>query len=232
MFRDSIELSLHRCFCSCLTVVMLNDNPFQENQGNQTGQSMPNTCHRSTRPAPSGNRFEPLNPGSKDFSNCIVSQVLTTEVNIPELRAADNDCVAALSAQQEGSGHFDAYRSIASAVGACARRSQIFSTSYHIVGFVRTIEEVIGLPQLDLNEADGVPMRSAFDLNRTKWNSAASAFRRLQVTSFSLPKLLVRAANSPNCPTMQRAEPKRQGRGLHRRSLALSQRPIPSFGRA
>jgi len=110
-------------------------------------------------------------------------------VNTPELQVADNDyavgLVAAAVAQspyardtlifvieddaQDGADHVDAHRSIAFIVGPYVKHGDVDSTRYNTVDFVRTIEDILGIPHLNLNDAHAKPMADAFDLRQSKW---------------------------------------------------------------
>jgi DNA-binding beta-propeller fold protein YncE len=111
-------------------------------------------------------------------------------VNTPELQQADNDYAVGLLVQkiansvyknntlifvieddsQDGGDHVDSHRSIAFIAGPYVKQGAVISTPYNTVDMVRTIEEVLGLQPLNLNDALAVPMADVFDLSQTTWN--------------------------------------------------------------
>ena len=96
-------------------------------------------------------------------------------VNTPELMVADNDYAVGLLIQkiahskyanntlifvveddaQDGGDHVDSHRSIAFVAGAYVKQGALVSTPYNTIDFVRTMEEVLGLPPMNLNDALG-----------------------------------------------------------------------------
>ena len=114
-------------------------------------------------------------------------------VNTPELQVADNDYAVGLVAQavanspyasdtlifvieddaQDGADHVDAHRSTAFIIGPYVKHDFVDSKRYNTVNFVRTIEDVLGIPHLNLNDAHAEPMASAFDLRKKDWKFAA-----------------------------------------------------------
>lgn len=114
-------------------------------------------------------------------------------VNTPELQVADNDYSVGLVAQavanspyasntlifvieddaQDGADHVDAHRSTAFIVGPYVKHDFVDSKRYNTVNFVRTIEDVLGIPQLNLNDANAEPMSTVFDLHKKDWKFTA-----------------------------------------------------------
>jgi YVTN family beta-propeller protein len=114
-------------------------------------------------------------------------------VNTPELQVADNDYAVGLVAQavanspykdstlifvieddaQDGADHVDAHRSIAFIIGPYVKHDVVDSKRYNTVNFVRTIEDVLGIPPLNLNDAHAEPMSTAFDLHQKEWKFKA-----------------------------------------------------------
>jgi hypothetical protein len=64
---------------------------------------------------------------------------------------------------QNGADHVDAHRGIALIAGPYVRRRAVVSTPYTTVSLLRTMEEVLGLPPLGLNDGLADPMADAFD---------------------------------------------------------------------
>ena len=104
-------------------------------------------------------------------------------VNTPELQVADNDYAVGLLVQkiansryanntlifvieddaQDGGDHVDSHRSIAFVAGAYVKQGALVSTQYNTIDFLRTIEEVLGLPPMNLNDALARPMADIFN---------------------------------------------------------------------
>ena len=103
-------------------------------------------------------------------------------VNTPEMQQADNDYAVGLLVEkiskskyanntlifvieddaQDGPDHVDSHRSIAFVAGAYVKQGALVSSSYNTVNFLRTIEEVLGLPPMNLNDALARPMTDIF----------------------------------------------------------------------
>jgi hypothetical protein len=86
---------------------------------------------------------------------------------------------------QAGEDHVDAHRSTAYIVGPYVKQQAIVSTHYNTVNMVRTIEEVLGLPPLNLNDAHQPPMADVFDLNQATWHYKALASPILKKTGLN-----------------------------------------------
>jgi hypothetical protein len=86
---------------------------------------------------------------------------------------------------QAGEDHVDAHRSPAFMVGPYIRRHSIVSTHYDTVDMLRTIEEVLGLPPLNLNDAHQPPMADVFDLHAATWHFTALASPILKKTGLN-----------------------------------------------
>ena len=104
-------------------------------------------------------------------------------VNTPETQQADNDYAVGLLVQkiansiyandtlifvieddaQDGGDHVDSHRTIAFVAGAYVKQQAVVSTPYNTLDFLRTIEEVLGLPQMNLNDALAKPMADIFN---------------------------------------------------------------------
>ncbi len=88
---------------------------------------------------------------------------------------------------QNGGDHVDARRSIAFVVGPYVRQHALVSTRYTTVSMLRTIEAVLGLPPLGLNDALATPMADIFDLNQKEWSFHARAAEVLKSTKLPIP---------------------------------------------
>ena len=128
-------------------------------------------------------------------------------VDTPELQQADNDYAVGLLVEkvsksshaddtlvfvieddsQDGGDHVDSHRSVAFVAGAYVKRGALVSSSYNTVNFLRTIEEVLGLPPMNLNDALARPMADIFDTTPRAWSFTASPAPILYNTSLPLP---------------------------------------------
>jgi hypothetical protein len=68
---------------------------------------------------------------------------------------------------QDGGDHVDAHRSVAFVAGAYVKQGELVSTQYNTIDYVRTIEEVLGLPPMNLNDALAKPMADIFNTTPT-----------------------------------------------------------------
>ncbi len=129
-------------------------------------------------------------------------------VDTPETMQADNDYAVGLLVEkiansryrnntlifvieddaQDGGDHVDAHRTVALVAGAWVKQGALVSTEYNTIDFVRTIEEVLGVPQLNLNDMLARPMADIFtttpDLG---WSYTATPSAYLYGTRLPLP---------------------------------------------
>jgi hypothetical protein len=131
-------------------------------------------------------------------SSCPVAGLVT-----PERQEADNDYAVGRVIQavaqspyasdtlifileddaQDGPDHVDAHRSPAYVVGPYVRHHAVVSTRYDTVNMVRTIEDVLGIDQLNLNDANQGPMTDLFDINaQPVWTYTAVPSTLLKTT--------------------------------------------------
>ena len=128
-------------------------------------------------------------------------------VNTPETQVADNDYSLGLLIQkiansiyanntlifvieddaQDGGDHMDSHRSIAFVAGAYVKQRTLVSTPYNTIDFVRTIEEVLGLPPMNLNDALAKPMADIFNTTPSPWSFNAVPAPILYTTKLPLP---------------------------------------------
>jgi len=103
---------------------------------------------------------------------------------------------------QNGGDHVDARRSIAFVVGPYVKQHALVTTRYTTVSMLRTIEAVLGLPPLGLNDALAAPMADVFDLNQKDWTFRATAADVLRGTKLPIPaERFVAAKTAANvCP--------------------------------
>jgi YVTN family beta-propeller protein len=128
-------------------------------------------------------------------------------VNTPELQQADNDYATGLLVQkiansryakntlvfiieddsQDGADHVDSHRSIAFVAGAWVKQGALVSTQYNTISFLRTIEMVLGLPPLNINDALARPMADIFTTTPNPWSFTAAPAPILYGTKLPLP---------------------------------------------
>jgi DNA-binding beta-propeller fold protein YncE len=128
-------------------------------------------------------------------------------VNTPELQQADNDYAVGLLVQkiansryandtlifvieddaQDGGDHVDSHRSVAFVAGAWVKQGALVSTQYNSIDFLRTIEEVLGLPPMNLNDALARPMADIFNTTPSRWSFTATPSAFLYNTKLPLP---------------------------------------------
>ncbi len=130
-------------------------------------------------------------------------------VNTPDRDQADNDYAVGLLVQkianspvyknntlifvveddaQDGGDHIDSHRTTAYVAGAYIRDA-VVSTAYTTLDFVRTIEEVLGLPPMNLNDALATPMADIFNtVPNRNWTFSAAPASILYCTNLPLPQ--------------------------------------------
>ena len=124
----------------------------------------------------------------------------------PELQVSDNDYAVALLVQkiansiyaqntlifvieddsQDSGDHVDSHRTTAYVAGAYVKQGALVSTQYNTINFVRTIEEVLGLPPMNLNDALAAPMADIFNTYPTQWSFTATVPAGLYSTGLPL----------------------------------------------
>jgi YVTN family beta-propeller protein len=142
-------------------------------------------------------------------------------VNTPELQMADNDYAIGMLVEtvahsrykddtlvfvieddaQDGGDHVDAHRSTAFIVGPYVKHGQVDSTRYNTVSMVRTIEEILKIKPLNLNDAYAMPMLDAFDGKQAEWDYAATPSAYLAKTQLPIPAAKFPKAESAALPT-------------------------------
>jgi YVTN family beta-propeller protein len=129
-------------------------------------------------------------------------------VDTPELMQADNDYAVGLLVEkiansryrnntlvfvieddaQDGGDHVDAHRTVALVAGAWVKQGALVSTEYNTIDFVRTIEDVLGVGQLNLNDMLARPMADIFTTTPDlKWSYTATPSAYLYGTQLPLP---------------------------------------------
>ena len=101
---------------------------------------------------------------------------------------------------QDGPDHVDAHRSIAFVAGPYVKQGAVVSRRYTSVNMVRTIELVLGLAPLGLNDALADPMAEVFDPNQPAWRFDARVPAVLRSTKLPLPPLSTAQAGCTAAP--------------------------------
>lgn len=129
-------------------------------------------------------------------------------VNTPERQVADNDwaigkLIAAVAHSpyadstlifvieddsQDGPDHEDAHRSVAFIAGPYVRHGGVVSTRYSTVNMIRTIEDILGMTPLSIQDAYQPPMTDLFDLNQKDWTYNAIEPAPLTLTQLPQPQ--------------------------------------------
>jgi DNA-binding beta-propeller fold protein YncE len=128
-------------------------------------------------------------------------------VNTPELMVADNDYAVGMLIQkiansiyanntlifvveddaQDGADHVDSHRTVALVAGAYVKQGAVISTPYNTINLIRTMEEVLGLPPMNLNDALAAPMADIFNTKPSPWSFTAAPSAFLYNTKLLLP---------------------------------------------
>ena len=88
---------------------------------------------------------------------------------------------------QNGADHIDAHRSIALIAGPYVRQGAVVSRYFTTVSLLRTIEEVLGMKPLGLNDAFDAPMTEVFSAQQRSWTYTALVPKILYTTQLPLP---------------------------------------------
>src|SRR5262249_12065011 len=80
--------------------------------------------------------------------------------------------------------------------GAYVKQGALVSTPYNTIDFIRTMEEVLGLPPMNLNDALGRPMTDIFNTTPGAWSFTATPspllyHTQLPITTHSRADLVV-----------------------------------------
>jgi YVTN family beta-propeller protein len=128
-------------------------------------------------------------------------------VNTVETEIADNDYAVGLLVEkvahskygtdtlifiieddaQNGPDHVDAHRSLALIAGPYVKQRALISKRFNTVTLLRTMEEVLGIKPLGLNDALQQPMSEVFFTGQTTWNYKARVPAILRTTKLPVP---------------------------------------------
>jgi YVTN family beta-propeller protein len=127
-------------------------------------------------------------------------------VNTPETQQADDDLAVGLLVEavansryaastliivteddcQDGPDHVDSHRATAYVVGPYVKQGAVVSTRYSQVNALRTIEDILGAPHINLNTAFQRPMTDVFETDSSGfWAYSATASTILKTTMLS-----------------------------------------------
>jgi YVTN family beta-propeller protein len=128
-------------------------------------------------------------------------------VNTPETQQADDDLAVGKLVEavahspyakdtliiiteddsQDGPDHVDSHRTTTYMVGPYVKKNAIVSTRYGQVNALRTIEDILGTPHINLNTAYQSPMDDVFDITASpEWTYTAVASTVLSTTQLEL----------------------------------------------
>ncbi|MFI4964085.1 MAG: beta-propeller fold lactonase family protein [Caulobacterales bacterium] len=147
------------------------------------------------------------------------------KVDTVETELADNDYAVGLVAQtlaespfakdtlvfvveddaQDGPDHVSSRRTLALVAGPYLRQHAVVSRPYTTVNFLRTIEAVLGLAPMSMNDALARPMTELFDLNQKTWDYRAQVPAVLRTTTLPLPGKTTEAAVTGLCRPLRSA---------------------------
>ena len=129
-------------------------------------------------------------------------------VNTPETQQADDDMSVGLLVQavaksqyaadtliivteddcQDGPDHVDSHRATTYMVGPYVKKKAVVSQHYSQVNVLRTIEDILGTPHINLNTAFQRPMAKVFDVRSSgNWDYNATASTVLKTTTLFGP---------------------------------------------
>lgn len=129
-------------------------------------------------------------------------------VNTVEAQMADNDYAVGLLIEkvakspfaddtlifvieddcQDGPDHVDTHRSFGFIAGPYVKRNAVSSRHHTTVSMLRTIVDVLGLPNLGMYDGLAEPMAEAFDLEAKDWDYTAIVPEVLRTTALPLPE--------------------------------------------
>jgi len=88
---------------------------------------------------------------------------------------------------QDGPDHVDAHRTVAFVVGPYVKQGDVVSTRYSTVNMLRTIEDLLGMQPLSLNDGLQPPMTDVFSRDLKKWDYTPIVPHALRKTTLPLP---------------------------------------------
>ena len=88
---------------------------------------------------------------------------------------------------QDGPDHVDAHRTIAYAIGPYVKRGEVVSRRYSTMNMLRTIEDVLRLKPMGINDGLQSPMTDVFTRDRKPWEYTPIVPAVLRTTKLPLP---------------------------------------------
>ncbi len=88
---------------------------------------------------------------------------------------------------QDGPDHVDAHRAPAYIVGPFVKQKAVISSRYTTVNLLATMEAILGIKPMGLNDALAEPMTDVFDTHQAVWSFDAHPSAVLRTTSLPLP---------------------------------------------
>jgi hypothetical protein len=92
---------------------------------------------------------------------------------------------------QDGPDHVDAHRSTAFVAGPYVKQGAVVSTRYTTVNMLRTIEDLLGIEPLGINDGLEDPMADVFQVQLEPWTYSAIVPQVLRTTALPLPPPVV-----------------------------------------
>jgi YVTN family beta-propeller protein len=88
---------------------------------------------------------------------------------------------------QNGPDHMDAHRTVGLVAGAFVKQGAVISRRYTTVNMLRTIEELLGMKPMGLNDAAAAPMADVFSAEFVPWNYSVRVAAVLRTTQLPVP---------------------------------------------
>lgn len=88
---------------------------------------------------------------------------------------------------QNGPDHMDAHRTVGLIAGAYVKQGVVDSHRYTTVNMLRTIEELLGMKPMGLNDAAAAPMADSFSAEYKPWSYTTRVAAVLRTTQLPLP---------------------------------------------
>ena len=106
---------------------------------------------------------------------------------------------------QDGPDHVSARRTLAFVAGPYVRQHAVVSRPYTTVNFMRTIEDVLGLAPMSMNDSLARPMTEIFDPHQASWSYRAEVPAVLRTTALPLPGQTAQAGATGLCRPLRSA---------------------------
>src|ERR1700682_6121842 len=157
--------------------------------GSRLGMRLSPVAWRSTRLVVSGGLVQQLTRTGGAWATFALEQSIGTQQADDDLAvgllvqavsespyAADTLIIVTEDDCQDGPDHVDSHRATAYVVGPYVKKGKVVSTRYTQVSVLRTIEDVLGTPHINLNTAFRRPMSQVFDIESSgDWTYSSTA---------------------------------------------------------